>query len=157
MVSSVWEEDSVFIGLIKIYFQLSDLNRGCVFIFFWPVSSLTHGHTALRGVWLPSCGSTVPLERTIQKLLAWGRGVCEPECVCVRLCWDPICACARARVCVCRACTLAKHWVTRLHLCVCVPPPPHFYLIQTEAQWTFLPPLPPLLRPAVIGWFKLWY
>lgn len=153
MVSSVWEEDSVFIGLIKIYFQLSDLNQGCVFIFFWPVSSLTHSHTALRGAWLPSRGSTFPLQRTIQKLLAWGRGVCEPECVSVRLCWEPICACVR----VCRACTLAKHWVTSLHLCVCVPPPASLLPHPNRGSVDLPAPLPPFLRPAVIGWLKLWY
>lgn len=150
MVSSVWEEDSVFIGLIKIYFQLSDLNRGCVFIFFWPVSSLTHGHTALRGVWLPSCGSTVPLERTIQKLLAWGRGVCEPECVCVRLCWDPICA--RARVCVCMPGMYISKTLSNSPPLVRVCPPPASLLPHPNRGSVDLPAPPPSPPQACSHW-----
>lgn len=128
-LSSFLRGGSLCIGLIKSIFSCLILIKG-VYYLFWPFPL---SHTVKHCPAKSAASVEFTLKRMIRKLLAWGRSVClKGLCVCaletrfVRVC-----------VCMCWACTFAKHLVISFHF------PVHFYLNQTAAQWT----LPALLSP----------
>lgn len=128
MVSSVLEGGPLCIGFNKMYFQLSDINQGCV------PSSLTFSCLACSHILSgEKCGINFTPQWTIQKLLAWGRGVCKKECVSVHLCWDLICA---------SVCMLDMYISKTLSNYPLLDyPAPNFYLMGSVRPSCPLPPL----------------